>query len=674
MNLMQSLTARLFRLVFGWYLALAILVTAVQLGLEYSSISQTIHRDLEALGRSFQPGVADALWSFDRSQLVVMANGMVQTGFVTGAKIEAANGEVLALAGVVPVPDDGAGEGLLAAYQRQLLPLTLKTPRGEQRMIGQLLLYSDRRVALERVEYSFFVILVNSLVKTAGLWLIFTLVITRVLAKPLRRLTEVVSRLEFAAESSEPVNLDYPRDDELGRLASAMDRMQERLQASRRQLEGVNRHLEDMVAERTQELQYSEQRLSLALRAANQAWWDWNLESGKAVLSESYYTMLGYEVGEFAPTYDEWCRRMHPDDLALVEALQRRVLVEEGADHVDMEYRMRAKDGTWRWIGSQAVVVDRDEQGRPRRIIGTNQDVTRQRQAEDRLRLAANVFAHAHEGICVTDAQERIVDVNPRFCELTGYPADEVLGRTPRMLKSGYQSAEFYKAMWQAISRDGHWRGEVWNRRRDGRLYAERLTISAVTDSHGVVSHYVGVLSDITSAKEYEERLERIAHYDVLTGIPNRSLLADRMSLAIAQTQRSRTLLGVCYLDLDGFKPVNDTYGHEVGDLLLVEVAERLRACLRGGDTVARLGGDEFVLLLLGLDSIQECRLALERILEALRRPMEVSGHRVEVSASIGVSLYPQDNADADTLLRHADMAMYQAKQLGKNRYHLAGT
>jgi diguanylate cyclase (GGDEF)-like protein/PAS domain S-box-containing protein len=528
-------------------------------------------------------------------------------------------------------------------------------------------------VALERVEYSFFVILVNSLVKTAGLWLIFTLVISRVLAKPLTRLTELVSRLEFAAEADVPVAVDYANDDELGRLAKAMGRMQDRLQLARRQLEGVNRRLEEIVAERTRELQTSEQRLSLALRAANLAWWDWDLESGTAVLSPSYYTMLGYEVDEFAPTYDEWQRRIQPDDLAAVEALQRRVLVEEAADRVDMEYRMRAKDDSWRWIGSQAVVVERNDLGRPRRIIGTNLDMTRQRQAEERLRLAASVFAHAHEGICVTDAQERIVDVNPRFCELTGYSVEEVLGRTPRLFKSGYQPTEFYKAMWQAIHREGHWRGEVWNRRRDGRLYAERLTISAVTDHHGVVSHYVGVLSDITSAKEYEERLERIAHYDVLTGIPNRALLADRMAMAIAQTQRSRTLLGVCYLDLDGFKPVNDTYGHEVGDLLLVEVAERLRACLRGGDTVARLGGDEFVLLLLGLDSMQECRLALERILEAMRRPMAVDGHRVEVSASIGVTLYPQDDADADTLLRHADMAMYQAKQLGKNRYHLAG-
>jgi diguanylate cyclase (GGDEF)-like protein len=191
-----------------------------------------------------------------------------------------------------------------------------------------------------------------------------------------------------------------------------------------------------------------------------------------------------------------------------------------------------------------------------------------------------------------------------------------------------------------------------------------------VKDAAGAVSHYVGILSDITAAREHAERLERIAHYDVLTDIPNRALLADRMRQAIAQTSRTQGLLAICYLDLDGFKSVNDSLGHAAGDRVLVEMANRLTSCLRGGDTVARLGGDEFALLLLGLTHREECALALQRILDMLDRPVEAAaGHSVSISASIGVTLFPADDGDADSLLRHADHAMYLAKQRGKNRY-----
>lgn len=293
------------------------------------------------------------------------------------------------------------------------------------------------------------------------------------------------------------------------------------------------------------------------------------------------------------------------------------------------------------------------------------------RRERERLRLAANVFEHAHEGICVTDAQERIVDVNPTLIQMTGYSREELLGQTPRMLRSGQHKREFFAAMWAAIGQHGYWRGQVWNRRKNGEAYPELLTISAVPDSNGKPAHYVGVFTDITHIKRYEERLEHIAHYDALTDIPNRVLLADRMQQAIAQTRRAGHLMAVCYLDLDGFKPVNDVHGHAVGDSVLVEMAARLKAVLRGGDTVARLGGDEFALLLVGLEHIDECEQALERLLAAIARPVMVGGQAAVISASIGVTLFPHDQSSPDTLLRHADQAMYEAKQAGRNRYHI---
>ena len=365
-----------------------------------------------------------------------------------------------------------------------------------------------------------------------------------------------------------------------------------------------------------------------------------------------------------------WLTLIHPDDRAALDVYLRDTVLGAGQPF-DREYRIvRPADGAMRWVHGIGQ-LEFDAAGRATRLFGVIQDVTERRLAEDRLRLAASVFVNSHEGILITDAQARIVEANEAFTRLTGYAREEVLGKNPRLLQSGHQGPEFYAGMWRTLLATDHWNGEVWNRRKDGALYAELLTISAVRDAAGEVGHYVGVFADITPQKEHQRELERIAHYDALTGVPNRVLLSDRMSQAIAQTRRTGTLMAVGYLDLDGFKPINDRHGHAAGDRLLVEMAQRMRECLRGGDTVARVGGDEFILLLLGLEGIDEAEAALRRILDAIARPLLVGEETTTVSASLGVTLYPLDDADADTLLRHADQAMYQAKQSGKNRHHL---
>jgi len=298
-------------------------------------------------------------------------------------------------------------------------------------------------------------------------------------------------------------------------------------------------------------------------------------------------------------------------------------------------------------------------------------DISKRKQVQEEQRMAASVFASTQEGILITDAQRNIIDMNPAFGSITGYSRDEILGKKPSLLKSGLHDASFYENMWRAINRQGYWRGEVWNRKKGGEIFAEWLTISAVTDQQGKITHYIGTSSDITQLKEQERKLELMAHYDPLTGVPNRILLADRMHLAFAQTKRDNCLMAVGYLDLDGFKPVNDRLGHEAGDQLLIEVALRIKNALREGDTIARLGGDEFVFLLLGLEKVEDCETTLHRLLEVISEPVSLKNQAVSVSASIGISIFPEDNTDPDTLLRHADQAMYQAKQEGKNCFHI---
>lgn len=304
-------------------------------------------------------------------------------------------------------------------------------------------------------------------------------------------------------------------------------------------------------------------------------------------------------------------------------------------------------------------------------LIAIAQDIRERLTAEARQKLAASVFDNAHEGIMITDPAGRIVEVNDTFTELTGYSRDEAVGQAADLLKSGHHDAVFYRDMWRIIREHGFWQGEVWNRKKNGEIFVEQLTISTVHDRAGAISNFVGIFSDITLLKEHQQRLERLAHFDALTQLPNRMLLGDRMQLAMAQAERSGKSLAVCYLDLDGFKPVNDTFGHATGDRLLIEVGQRLRQCVRAGDTVARLGGDEFVLLLGGLQDEHECDIALARVISALSQPFLVGSHTITISASIGVTLYPLDGSDTDTLLRHADQAMYEAKECGRNRYHL---
>ncbi|MBC7501942.1 MAG: EAL domain-containing protein [Herminiimonas sp.] len=298
-------------------------------------------------------------------------------------------------------------------------------------------------------------------------------------------------------------------------------------------------------------------------------------------------------------------------------------------------------------------------------------DVTERKRSEERLQLAASVFSNALEGIVITDAEANIVDVNKSFCVLTGYSREELLGKNPRIIKSDRHDASFYSAMWRDLIADGQWSGEKWNRHRDGHIFAVQTTITAVADAHGQVKHYVSVNSDITRMKAQHQQLEHIAHYDALTNLPNRVLLADRLQQAMSQCQRRQQILAVAFLDIDGFKAINDAHGHAVGDQVLIELARRMKNVLRDGDTLSRFGGDEFVAILVDLDQAQDCHSVLRRVLQAASSTISVGEVTVDVSASIGVTLFPQDASDADQLLRHADQAMYAAKREGKNQYRM---
>jgi len=308
-------------------------------------------------------------------------------------------------------------------------------------------------------------------------------------------------------------------------------------------------------------------------------------------------------------------------------------------------------------------------------LVLVNEELAFQNQEKDKrtaqLTLAASVFTHAVEGIVITDAESIVIDVNSKFVDVTGYSYQEVVGQASYFFQTDRHPPEFYSTMWQVINTTGQWTGEILSRRKNGEKYIAGINISAVKDAVGKVSHYVALFSDITLQRDHQYQLEQMAHFDALTKLPNRTLLADRLNQAILQCQRHHNSLAVIFMDLDGFKEVNDSYGHAVGDELLIIVSGRMSDALREVDTLARFGGDEFVAILSDLVNAEDYKMVLARLLRAASEPITVGDLVLKLSVSIGVTLYPQNDADAEILIRHADQAMYMAKKAGKNCYHL---
>jgi len=415
-----------------------------------------------------------------------------------------------------------------------------------------------------------------------------------------------------------------------------------------------------------------EEHLQLSLKSSKQYWFELNLQTGDIRVSPDYPDVLGYDPAEFHSNLQNWKDNIHPDDYDAVMTAFRDCLRSDSA--MSLEYRRRKQDGSWLWFQSTAEVTEKGPMQEPLRMTGIHADITERKLSEEKLKLAASVFTHARESITISDATGEIIDINDTFTQITGYSREEAIGKNSRILQSGRQSAEFYVDMWKELVNKGYWDGEIWNRRKNGEVYAEMKSISAVYDKNRLATHYVGLGSDITPMKEHQAQLEHIAHYDILTNLPNRSLLTDRLSQSMVQSQRHNNSLAVVFLDLDGFKDVNDTHGHDIGDELLIIVSQRMKEALREGDTLARIGGDEFIAVLIDLTNIEDCQPVLERLLIAASETIQVGEVELHVSASIGVTLYPQDKVDADQLMRHADQAMYLAKQAGKNRYHLFDT
>jgi diguanylate cyclase (GGDEF)-like protein/PAS domain S-box-containing protein len=429
-----------------------------------------------------------------------------------------------------------------------------------------------------------------------------------------------------------------------------------------------NRHRAELDRHR-HDLREREDRLRLALWGSGDEFWDWDMRNDTLFITGVGELLRNPNEGKPIAAQTWINENVHPDDLPAV----RQRIDEHVAgltETLESEHRLRSNRGDWVWVMARARIVERDEKGHAMRMCGTARNIMATRAADREHRIAQEVIRSMTEALTVTDLEFRFISVNPAFTRMTGWREHEVVGRVASLLNCAQHPPEHYVAMRESLERNGHWRGELWQRRKDNEEFLCWLELTEVRDASGARTHFVGVLNDITDRKRAEQELRYLANYDTLTGLPNRTLLSERLGHAIIRARRGNRKVAVLFLDLDRFKHVNDSMGHAAGDRMLKAAGSRLRHVVREGDTVARLGGDEFTVVLEDVAGNLEAEHIAQKVIAAFDQPLELdNGQEVVISPSIGISFYPDHGQVPTDLLKFADTAMYQAKERGRRTY-----
>jgi len=400
--------------------------------------------------------------------------------------------------------------------------------------------------------------------------------------------------------------------------------------------------------------------------------WSLDLKNNHLTWSNEIFNLFEIHQSKFKASYETFIDAIHPDDRERVDNAYKNSLITKQPYEID--HRLKFPDGRIKHV-REACDTSYDEEGNPVVSIGTVQDITNQVQTNEKMQLYAKVLLESSEAILVTDSQNNIITVNPALIKLSGYSEIELIGKNPRVLSSDKTSPETYQAMWQSIKINGYWEGELIDKRKDGTEYPKWLSISAIKDSKGNISNYIGIFKDISERKASEEKIQFLAHNDHLTGLYNRYSLEERLGQAINQAKRNRKRIAVLFVDMDRFKKINDSIGHQAGDAVIKQIAQRLKFTVRReSDVIARIGGDEFVIVLTEIENSTAAALISMTLIHMLDQSYNYNNHELFSSASIGISMYPSDGDNSSELIKNADIAMYHAKTAGRNNYQFFDT
>lgn len=518
----------------------------------------------------------------------------------------------------------------------------------QQRPVGRVVLVSSLNEIKYRTNYLIMVGVVILALSLLGAVLV-TFRLQGILTKSFYNLLQTVKRITQTKDYS--LRAQMLTHDDLGSLT-----------------EGINTMLEE-VEHRDVALTKSEERLNLALWGSNEVMFDWDILNDFWYFDESFENLLGYHRDEIPSNRENYYKLIHPEDMPLLLNALKQHMSDETPYFV-VEHRLLNKLGNYCWILARAKVVERNKHGRALRMAGTLLDVTAKKETNNRLELFNKVFESTTEGVIVTDPQFCIIEINPSFTQITGFSRQDIIGQPLDILHSDKQNIDFYRRMHLSLETKGKWQGELWEKRKNGEVYPQRLTINAMLNEKEQLIHYVAVFSDITQFKQTEDELQYLTNYDTLTSLPNRSLFMTQLDLEIKKAKAGKSRLALVVLGIDNFKVLNDSYGYEIGDVILQSVATRLSRSMQNKDLVARITGDEFAMIIQNVEDSTRLKELVQNILLAITAHFfNVEGHDILLGASAGVSFYPDDADDMQSLFTNADTALYHAKHSERNSF-----
>lgn len=424
----------------------------------------------------------------------------------------------------------------------------------------------------------------------------------------------------------------------------------------------------DITKNKEEEKKYKKLQKGLkeAQNLAHIGHWELDLVENNLYWSDEVYRIFGLKPQEFGATYEAFLAHIHPDDVNFVNNTYAKSVNQKSGYNV--EHRIVRENGEIGFV-EERCEHSYDEDGKVIRSIGTVHDITKQKIAQNELQLASKVFEKMHDGVLITDASQNIITINNAFTEISGYTIDDVKGKKPNMLSSGWHNNVFYEALWNKVNKTGQWEGEIIDRKKDGKLYTAQLNIIALRDKNGILTNYISVFNDISEKKQQEKLIHNLAYFDSLTELPNRVLFEERFISRIPATKRNNKKMALLFIDMDNFKNINDTLGHVIGDKFLIEVAKTIKGLIYEEDTLARLGGDEFTIILEDIDSVMDVIPIADKIVDAFKIPIMIDGNRLYTGASMGISIYPDDATNYEELVKAADTAMNHVKESGRNSY-----